>query len=362
MRNWQIWSICALLSFFTLAFAQMPQAPARLQKAEIIDRNGFERPMRALTLLVPVGWRTRGGIVWNPQAGCMADATRVEWSATAPDGLSGVEMLPGVAWQWNNLPQYGTAGGCPVAAITTMRQFLEALVHYRRPGARILDYRDRPDLVANRQAFNSRTPMPMGEMQSWVQGGEVLIAYRIQGQAIRETIAAVAYFNSMRMAGVYPGEEFRFISGASDPAFAMRAPDGQLDFRLAETIRQSAVPDPQWQANMNRHNQVISRIHAKAAAERSAMIAKTNREISDIIWDGYRERQAIMDKGHERFSQYIHGVETFVDPDAGERYELPSTHDRAFRLNDDTYVLTDDQFFDPYAVFGIDGQELQREP
>ncbi|MCG6870529.1 MAG: hypothetical protein LJE91_17885 [Gammaproteobacteria bacterium] len=38
----------------------------RLKQVELVDAQGFERPMTALTLLIPVDWRAQGGVSWNP--------------------------------------------------------------------------------------------------------------------------------------------------------------------------------------------------------------------------------------------------------------------------------------------------------
>jgi len=51
-------------------------------------------------------------------------------------------------------------------------------------------------------------------------------------------------------------------------------------------------------------------------------------------------------------------VETYdADVPTGQ-VELPSGYDRAFQLNDDTFVVTNDAFYEPFRDSGIDGREL----
>ena len=282
--------------------------------------------------------------------------------------MEAVEIIPGTGWEWSDLPaQFQSQGGqaragCANAAIRSAREYLETLVRIRRPGAVVLDYRERPDLS---QEFGFDKPvhqnqMPGLELRMWGETGEILIGYRHRGRDIRETIVTGVILSATRMAGVMPGEIRTFFSGTSLPAFSMRAPDGALDFRLAETIRKSFTVDPDWQARMNRNNAEMARIEAKGAADRSRITANANREISDMINQGWRERQAIMDKGHERFTRAIRGQEQYHDPDAsGQRVELPNTYNHAWRLQDGTYLMTDNPSFDPYRDLGVDGRQLE---
>ncbi|MFN4090334.1 MAG: hypothetical protein ACK4QW_15000 [Alphaproteobacteria bacterium] len=365
-------AVSAVTEAVTGAASAQTQPPGgqaqRFKPVDIVDPSGFERPMPAARIVVPAHWQAQGGVVWNPQTGCQADATQFAWAAGAPGGVDAVEIIPGTGWEWNDLPaQYRSQGGqapagCANAAIRSAREYLETLVHMRRPGAVVLDYRERPDLIRE-LGFDKplhQNQMPGLEQRMWGETGEILIGYRLRGWDIRETMVAGVLLSVTRMAGVMPGEIWTFFGGTSLPAFAMRAPDGALDFRLAETIRKSFSVNPDWQARMNRSNAEMARIAAKGAADRSRITADTNREISDIINQGWRDRQAMMEKGHERFSRAIRGQEQYHDPDAsGQRVELPNTYNHAWRLQDGTYLMTDNPSFDPYRDLGVDGRQLE---
>lgn len=358
MRNWKS---LALLALALGAIAPASAGSLRLKEVEVVDANGFERPMPAMRLLVPADWQARGGIHWNASAPCTADATVYDWSAADATGATAVMILPAAAWQWSNLPpQYMQAAGpgCPMATIANVEGYLRGFVQTKRQGARILDFRQRPDLVANMQAYNSRTPMPMGEALTWVEAGEILIGYSYGGTGYRESIMAIAMFTLSRMSDGMGGTT-EFGSGYAMPAFAMRAPDGALDFQLFNTMQRSIKADPEWQARMNKHSSKIAAIERKGAQDRFDITRRTNEEIRQIQQETWENQQASQDRQAEQFSRVIRGVEVYDDPLEG-KVELPNTYDRAWRANDGTYIMSDDPNFDPYRDLGVDARALQR--
>lgn len=339
-----------------------PPNTYRFQRATIIDRQGFGRPLTAASLLIPAGWNSEGGIVWQiNNSGCGKNGTRFEWHAVAPDGTSAVEILPEETWTGNNLPIAGMQQTCPNITITTVKDFLSWYVQRHRPNARILDYRARPDLVKKLQQFNRTDNTLGGQMETRVECGEALLGYSLNNQEVREAMSVATVFYLSRMQGVFPGEIREFLTLSVLPGFAVRAPNGELDFRLVETIRRSIQPGAEWSAAMAQHNAKIAQINLKGAADRHAIQQKTFQEIAEINQQGYENRQAIMDRSHERFSQAIRGVDTFVDSSSNEQVELPNTYDNVWRLNDGTYLLTDDPNFQPGTDLGVDGHQLERQ-
>ncbi|HLM99488.1 MAG TPA: hypothetical protein VK335_09420 [Bryobacteraceae bacterium] len=57
-----------------------PHAPNanyyRMKKVAIVDEHGFERPMQALTLLVPVDWQFQGSVEYNANTALRAEIVR----------------------------------------------------------------------------------------------------------------------------------------------------------------------------------------------------------------------------------------------------------------------------------------------
>lgn len=349
-----------LFGLATAALAQGGNA-LRVREVEIIDQNGFERPIPAARMLVPHDWQAQGGVMWNPTSPC-GQSGIFEWAAWSPDGLYGVELMPNTTWQMNNLPpQFQTQDPCPKRNATSARQYLEQLVQERRPGARVLDYRDRPDLVQASGVTERRTPMAMGELRQWAESGEVLLGYTYNGTPRREVIQATVIFTHSIMQNVALGGTTENLAVIAMPAFAFRAPDGRLDFTMAESLRSSIRSDPEYDRRMAAHYQTINRIQAKGTADRAAATQRHGDEMLDIINQGYENRQRIMDEGHDRFSRVIREVDVYNDPLDGQ-VELPSHYNRAWRLDGGDYLLSNDLNFEPWRDLGVNGTEMERLP
>lgn len=353
---------CLAAVFANATPGQLPDGAYRVQRARIVDPNGFGRPMTAYTVLVPAGWSTSGGIVWQVnQQGCGKGGTHIAWRAVSPDGLSAIEYMPEESWGGNNLPLPPMQLPCPNVSITNVRDYLRWLVERTRPGARILDYRDRPDVAKPLEAWNSVQPSVGGEIRNWVQAGDVLLACDQGGRDMREMISITVLFSLSRMQGAMPGEIREFLTISAQAPYCVRAPHGQLDFNFAEAVRLSAKTDPDWQALMNEHTRKMTGISAKGAADRHAIRMDTAREIEAMRNQGVADRQASLDRSHGDFVNAIRGVKNFIDTTSNERIELPNNYQHAWRLKDDTYILTDDPNFDPNRDLKLEAHELKPE-
>lgn len=328
------------------------------KRADIVDFNGFEKPLVASTILVPADWRVEGGVVWNAQGDTCGGGYNFDWRATAPDGLSGVQILPVERWQWSGLPA-APSMGCPAWQIASVQQYIEWFVQRARPEARILDFRRRPDIEKELERYNQRVPNSMGEVRTWVEAGEALLAYQQDGVAMRETVAFAVVFNSVRNEAMMGMPAMEYWGGTTLPGYAMRAPSGQLDLKLAEMIRKSVRGQPEWSARIAQHNNKIAGIHLKGARDRSRIIAKTGEEVLDMQMEGWRRRNESSDRMGRETSETIRGVETYNDPYHGGTVDLDNTYEHAWQLNDGTYVLTDDPSFEPFRQLGIDGRQLE---
>lgn len=327
-------------------------AAAQMQRVAIVDPTGFEKPMPAHWVQLPAGWRTQGGVVWDQNAPCGATPS-FRWQASSPDGSQLLTLHPSEAWTWDNLGLPPSQGQCPRVPITDIRQYLESFVQRHRPGARILDYRPRPDLVRT-------PPPPSGNGMQWRKdGGELLIAWAGPNGERRESVAAVVQFTLTTMAGVMPGETRQFLSGFASAPVTLSAPAGALDMNLLTHVATTGQPDPAWQARMNKHHQVIARQNQQGAATRSQIIANTGSEILDMQMRGWEERNATNDRIHARNVDAATGTARYEDPTAGE-VRLDSTYDHTWRATDGTYLQSNDPNFDPNTDLDTEAERLER--
>jgi hypothetical protein len=331
----------------------------RFDRGVIIDPMGFEQPMAVSSLFVPHGWRTQGGVFWGQQFMC-TNGYNFEWSATAPDGSAGIMVLPQAKWENTNYAGATASPGCQAAPYSTARAWIEALAAQTFPGARVIDYRERPDLVQQIGATPQRQQMPMGETRSWTEAGEALVAFNANGRDMRGSVAAAVQFNLMITDMSSMGQQpMTALTAFAHPAWGAYAPNGQLNLGFFEAIRRSIQPNQKWWSAIAGHNTRIGQVAIAEGKKRAAMIAQSNEEISRIrqsVWD---TQQQSSDRRAREFGELIKGVETYSDPNApGGTVELSQTN-HAWRLNDGTYVLTDDPNFEPWRDLQIEGRQLE---
>lgn len=328
-------------------------AAQQMQRVPVIDQNGFERPMTAMTLEVPQGWRAQGGLRWNPQAACGLNQV-YDWQAQSPDGRHGAQLLPMAAWSDDNLGFDEIPRPCPKKKIHTVRDYLVDLVQRLRPNARLLDFRPRQDLV--------RGAPPPGDAntRTWKEGGEVLVSWPSPAGEVRESISVVVQFQHMRMPGVMPGEVREFFSALANPALAVRAPAGQLDMRLPTHLAMSLQPDPQWQARMDRQNTALARQGLQGQIARGGIGAQTIQDIGAIHSAGVAARDARGDAMHRDTIDGITNVDRYTDPVTGDEVQMDNRYDHAWRAADGTYFQSNDPNLNPYVDLGIEAEEMER--
>lgn len=339
--------------------------PVTLMHSEIAALRGF----------IPAGWQSRGGLTWGDR--CISYGYNIDWQASSPDGSYGVAFLPALAWG------QGDFSPCRQKPLASLRELLDYQAQALWPGARMIDFRARPDLVGG-QAVPSDVPglgldYPGITMRAWLDAGEAMFAFAApNGQEMRGTILANASFSETRLdpaaAGLqidmtqFPGLQLppgpvaqTIQSGGSEWGFATWAPEGHLDLTASEAIRKSFVPTAEWAEGILRHRAVIDGQIAKGAADRAEIRRQTNAEIAGMIATGYSDRMAVSDRGYREYLESVRGVETYLDT-AGQPVQLDYNYRNAWQLADGSYFLTNDPGFDPRATFNMDGMQLQTAP
>lgn len=232
----------------------------------------------------------------------------------------------------------------------------------------MLDFRPRPDLAAPLQ----RIAQQGNGMRSWGEGGEILIGYQQRGRPVREAISTAVFFIHTQFPSM-TGASTEMLQGMAGPGFAMRMPEGALDFKAAEALRLSIRSAPEWQSRMNQamaergriaadHNRRMGEINRQGAADRSAIIANTARDINEIQMGTWQSRNESMDRQQRETIEGVRGVETYNDPHYGGTVQLSNQYQHAWQLRDGSYVLTDDPSFDPSRVLNVQGTKLRPTP
>jgi hypothetical protein len=345
-----------------LAQASRPSAD-RVGRVQVMDTTGFGQALPALSIDVPTGWVPRGQVQWTREVECIGNTYDLRWSAASPDGLYEMSLLPRLSWQVESAGIVAL-NPCPAAPMRTAREYLDHVMRTARPSARALSYRERPDLVA---ALNAGGSPPGSTLR--IEAGELLIGYRLAQQEMRETLIAAVTFSELQGT----------VAAWTDSGFALRAPDGQLDFALAERLRASARIEQPWAEQMlawsrqrvdelnqrqvrsiaEWHQRRMNEITTAGMLERSRIRQDTLAEIGRINERIVASRSATDARIHENFKDYIQEVQPWRDPASGQQVDLSIHYRHAWQLDDGRQFLTNDAGFDPNRDLGIGGRALQ---
>jgi hypothetical protein len=345
----------------------LPPGVYAVEKKEVVDASGFERPLVAGTIMIPAGWAMQGGIQWSPAGPCGPDFASTV-SLRSPDGASAVAVVPVQTWigARTNFPlDKSQASQCPEAFFTSAREFLEASAQRMFPGARVIDYRALPEKVKPLKDMMAQMPA-LPPVQGTEHGidfdaGEVLIAYQQNGRDMRAAISAMVTLTRLRMADmVNPGQiALDQVTGAPSELFIVSAPAGALDLDLRDRIQKSTRFNAEWMQKINAYLAEKNRIAAKGAADRHAIRMDAIKKQGEIINGMYDDRQLSSDRNQREFIESIRGVETYNDPVYGGPVQLDATYDHAWRVNgQDAYIMTNDVNFNP-GQYGLDAQKLE---
>lgn len=372
--------LLSAISCFASVSQSLAQSGGELVNVKIMDQRGFEKPMVAYTKGIPNGWKAEGGVSWQiNRSGCGPRTPHVNWRATAPDGIGMISILPEESWSGHNT-QMPQQGNCPNVHITNTKQFITQYAQRHRPNARIMDYRDRTkDVAPLQQQINAQQMPPIQgyDIRQSVGAGQALIAYQVGDREVREVIGTAVMFNVTRMQNPMSGTIDQFVDMMVFRGFAMRMPEGQLDFAYADSIRMNGNEAPEWGKRMAifyqkqaaetaKTNREIGAINAKGASDRARINAKgqqrlnqTYNEISDIQMQTYNNTQTSSDRIQRESIEAIGGYETFNDPTNGGTVQLDQGYNFNYQLGDGTNVQTNDGFYNPYTDTGQTYQDLE---
>ncbi len=356
----------------------------RMKKVAVVDEHSFERPMRAVTLLVPTDWQFQGKVGYLPMGGCHLDLMQVTFAAASPDSRVAVEMFPVHHWRWvddrfalqamqmgaQQAMQFGRKE-CDIMPPMMPGDYLQRMVIPKaRPNAHVVGIEPLPEVAqklqqeARRQeALSAQVGVPL---QIRAEAARARLEYSLNGQGVEEWLTAVTF------AAARPGPSFNMATGQMGQTlfydcgaylmYAMRAPRGQLQAqeKFFNLVLGTVQLDPAWQERVSQVVLNMTATDMKGARDRAAIIAKSQREISGIINETYENKQRSQERNAQEFSQYIRGVETYRNPHTGETVELSNQYGHAWMNNSNEYILTDSPGFDPNVVLRGNWTALER--
>jgi hypothetical protein len=373
----------------TLSAASVHAAPApapylRLKKVQVVDKHGFEKPMPALSVLVPIDWSFDGEVRFAQQpGGSPADMVKITFRAASPDGRTGVELFPGYSWAWADDPtmrqaiqssnamsaQLGGARTELMAPLSARDFLIRIAVPKLRPGARVLGTEPIPDV---------EEPLREEVKQAQAQALQAGLQLRIKadharahlqdhagGQPTEEWITAVVYTRAMPAPSMNPmtgqmGQTWTYQCAAQF-LYGLWAPPGNLNAneKLYRAVLSTVRIDPDWQGRVSQVQANIQAAQLKGARDRSRIISQSSEDMRKTIREGYESRQRSHDRTSAEFSDALRGVQNYRNPTTGEVVQLDNQHGHAWASGNGEYVLSDSPGFNPNATLRGNWTELQ---
>ena len=364
------------------AKAPLPKDALVLKRAKITD-PGVIRKGNALTVLVPDGWTTKGGI--ESKNDFCSEFFGVNWTAASPDGQSTFLIFPTEGWQASNTPLQST---CMNASFQSTGDYLAARIQYMYPGAKILGYTPREDFSRDAQEFSRRIQQMSAQnglnMQVWADGGEMSFSFKQNGKEMHGMLAATTQFYVSSVYDPWGGPPMQSLTAATLGTFGATAPAGQLNAKLAEAVRRSVTPDADWLKAYFKITAQRGQINVQAAEERAGMIVAGGAAATKANIEAFRNMTAATaangmpdpiktgsggtvsysseasdDRRQRESIEAVRGVETYYDETGEQNVQLDATYDHAWRVtNNDTYILTNDPNFNPGA-YDIQATEMK---
>lgn len=332
---------------------------AQMQRALGVDATGFGKPVPAFAVAVPQGWQARGGIIWNTNDPCSTYGYDFSWAAVSQDQRYGVAMVP--AMRWMSTPPQNGMRACPVMQIGSARDAISTLVSRILPNAQMIDYRPRPDLIREIGVQPGQFDLGSGAwIRTHVEAGEGLFSYSDErGTPMRATLSLVAIANETFLPGNGIMPNFSSVVGETSPAWAAFAPDGELNLEMSEKMRLSVRLNPEWQQAIMDHQAKINGDNRRTTAK----IGEINREASEFVGrlsqEGFESRGRAIERGRTAFLNTINEREVWRDTD-GSTLNAPAGGTNMWRLDDGSYLSSDNPNLNPFEATGQFGTSLER--
>ncbi len=353
-----------------------PAAPPR--DAIVLTQHTLKDPgsnnMPSHTVLAPKGWAVEGNAFW-PHPNFFRILPSQDIKATAPDGrqvhlgpnLGAIDYIPSHQSQQMgfNRPEEGSASDGYL--VLYMPENLDAWATFLKEKGIAQNYPEATDIHVNEVVIVPELTQVIKKqyepiLQQLAQQNQqsAMLGLNMQSAGDAAVLAANATYtlDGKRYEQLFvfgtsylltDSDTGRQVFWSIEPNVAYRAPAGELEksMPLLMTIANSLRPTPQWAKMKADHIAKMNQIAAQGAADRSRIIAESNREISRIITEGYEQRQASMDRSHRQTINAIREVDDFTTPGSNTTVQLPYHYNHIYTNGNNEYILTDDALYNP---------------
>ena len=295
-------------------------------------RVQFREPIEgAFTALVPKDWQTRGRLVRNPLLGTAA----INFASSSDMNGTVMLVVPGITYHFQEAA-IGIFGA--VLPGRRLQQFMPAPLFAQRwlaPQLARMYQGMRIEHIVNRPGLLSK----LAEM--WTKDGTPL-SYLDLSVVEMQFTSTEQGGTSFRYKMAVTSVNMKFLRlWQADIAVIIRAPQDQFAQwePILTEMAQSIRVDPQWEQAELMRTQMRTMVMQKQSMQmqqdtfaRQRSIANTLSQTSDIIAQGYWERQAVLDHNAHRWSNAMLGYQDMADA-SGQVFQVQSGYDQYWRDN-----------------------------
>ena len=330
----------------------------RLKTVPLIDREGTG--IEALRVLIPSDWQCQGQVRWLLDMPFMPAVVMLR--ATSPDGSAEFELLPNQTFVWteNQMTQsvyppgsryFGAEVMQPISAQAALRSLV--LQRYRSDVSGLAVVKEEPMPELRQVAYAAIVPEPGLSVN--VDAAKTRVTYNRGGREYEEQLCAAVECFSYQTQTMYG--PINNTNWYVDYAFTFKADKGKLDNNapILSAIAESVKVNPVWLSKYTQlrtwlNQQQIERI--QSVGQLSQMLSQTSNEVSDMMMDSYKKREAANDRIAQGWSDYTLGIDRYNDPIAGKEVEVYGGYKYNYSNGQGTYWQTDDPNFNPNVDVG----------
>lgn len=345
--------------------AGLPKDAIELKRFDVMDNQGFSQPMTVLSFLAPADWKLEGGAQWNFNTQCSQEIVSIQARVTSPDGKQSFEVFPQYTAFWGDNQIYNDITrnkGCNTGPPFSSADFIKQLfIPGFRQGAQVVSLESRPKVA---QAEYQKEMTIYGDLIRQMNATlQVDVSQaRIQHSGSEEWVVAIVdLVNLPQIDNTGYGNSFMSYVTTAKTVLSFRTPQGQLDAnqKLFATIMGSYRINYQYTAAIRKVKDSINRIAMQGMIDRHRIRMEANRQAQQTRMDTWKYQNESNDRSHEKWIQAIRGTESYSDPQSpGTTWELNAGYDKVWKTGSDTFILTNDQLFDPNVELG-DTQDWQ---
>lgn len=349
-----------------------------VERVRILDSEGFDQPVEAMSVLLPRGWQTQAGVRWRGVNECRGEMINWSMASTSPDGAIRFDVLPVRSFGWQEDPmlqqaalQAAQQGGCPVSQPFDAGAYLQHLAQQELGGATVESVRPDQTLESVIQRISADANATAQRFGTGLEQSGSGVYASLAWPDGSKGIANIGVMVSLKRGrDQFSGRPNGFASSMVFHQAVIRFPAD----RQAEAVRifgmalTSHRVNPVWQrAKDNFLTQLGNIEHAgrmerlRLQGEQSAAYAKAQSEASDQRMRDWELRQASSDRQQSQFIQTIREVETWRDS-GGTPVELSAGYSHGWSRPDGSYILTNNSLFDPAVALQQNWTRMEKTP